>query len=83
LTRIDLLKMDIEGSEALLSTSPDVLRIIRRIALEYHRDCATHTKLQSFDRLRHAGFEVIRDIQGHLGHGVAEAVMSPALASAD
>jgi FkbM family methyltransferase len=82
LTRVDLLKMDIEGAEyeVLLSTSPDVLRTIQRIALEYHGDCAPYTKLQIFDRLRHAGFEVTWDVQGHLGYGVAEAVMSPALA---
>jgi FkbM family methyltransferase len=35
---IDLLKMDIEGSEydVLLSTSPDVLRFFRRITVEFH-----------------------------------------------
>lgn len=36
---VDLLKMDIEGSEydVLLSTPPDVLRRIRRIDVEYHQ----------------------------------------------
>lgn len=35
---VDLLKMDIEGSEyeVIFSTAPDVLRRVRRIALEYH-----------------------------------------------
>ncbi len=78
LNRVDLLKMDIEGGEyeVFLSTPPDVLRIIRRIALEYHGDCAPQTKLQILERLRQAGFEVTRDIQDHLGYGIAEAVMS-------
>lgn len=84
LHRVDLLKMDIEGSEyeTLLSTSLDVLRIIRRIALEYHGDCWPHTKFEIFDRLREAGFELIRDVQDHLGYGIAEAVMSKATALA-
>jgi FkbM family methyltransferase len=82
LNRVDLLKMDIEGGEyeVLLSTSPDVLQNIQRIALEYHGDCAPHNKLEIFDRLRAAGFKVTWDVQDHLGYGVAEAVMSSALA---
>jgi FkbM family methyltransferase len=78
LNRVDLLKMDIEGSEyeVLLSTSLDVLRMIRRIAIEYHGDCKPYTKLQLFDHLRQAGFEVTRDVQDRLGYGVAEAVIS-------
>lgn len=84
LDRVNLLKMDIEGGEyeVLLSTSPDVLRTIRRVALEYHGDCAPHSKLQIFDHLREAGFEVTWDVQDQLGYGVAEAVMSQALAPA-
>jgi hypothetical protein len=76
LNRIDLLKMDIEGSEyeALLSTSPRELQIIRRIALEYHGDCAPYSKAQIFDHLCKAGFRVTWDIQDQLGYGVAEAV---------
>lgn len=81
LHRIDLLKMDIEGSEyeVLLSTEPDALRSIRRIALEYHGDCAPHNKLQIFDHLRKAGFRVTWDVQDNSGYGVAEAVMSEVL----
>jgi FkbM family methyltransferase len=77
LNRVDLLKMDIEGSEyeVILSTSLDVLRTIRRIAIEYHGDCKPYTKLQLFDHLRQGGFEVTRDVQDRLGYGVAEAVM--------
>lgn len=75
LSRVDLLKMDIEGGEyeVLLSTSPDVLRTIRRIALEYHGDCAPHTNQQLFDHLRQAGFEVTSDVHDRLGYGVANA----------
>lgn len=83
LNHVDLLKMDIEGGEyeVLLSTSPDVLRMIRRIAVEYHGDSPPHSKLQILDRLRQAGFEVTRDFQDDLGYGIAEAVMPRALAS--
>jgi FkbM family methyltransferase len=76
LNKIDLLKIDVEGSEyeVLLSATPDELRIIRRIALEYHGDCAPHSKVQIFDHLRKAGFRLIWDIQDRLGYGVAEVV---------
>ncbi|HTT25182.1 MAG TPA: FkbM family methyltransferase [Candidatus Sulfotelmatobacter sp.] len=75
LNRVDLVKMDIEGGEyeVLLSTSPSVLRTIRRIALEYHGDCTPHTKREIFDHLRDAGFEVTSDIHDRLGYGVANA----------
>ena len=71
--QIDLLKMDIEGGEyeVLLSTPPAVLRNIRRIALEYHGDCAPHSKEEIFDHLRAAGFEVTNDVHDSLGYGVA------------
>jgi FkbM family methyltransferase len=84
LNRVDLLKMDIEGSEyeVLMSASPDVFRNIRRIALEYHGDCAPCHKTQIFERLREAGFQVTWDVQDNLGYGVAEAVMARALAPA-
>jgi FkbM family methyltransferase len=76
LGRVDLLKMDIEGGEyeALLSTPPDVLRSIRRIALEYHGHSAPYTKQQIFDHLYKAGFKVTSDIHNSRGYGVAEVV---------
>jgi FkbM family methyltransferase len=76
LEKIDLLKMDVEGSEyeVLLSASPSELRTIQRIALEYHGDCAPYSKVQIFDHLHKAGFRVTWDIQDDLGYGVAEAV---------
>jgi FkbM family methyltransferase len=78
LDQVDLLKMDIEGGEyeVLLSTPPDILRSIRRIAVEYHGNCAPHHKAEIFDQLHRAGFKVTWDVQDHLGYGVAEAVMS-------
>jgi FkbM family methyltransferase len=84
LTQVDLLKMDIEGAEyeVLLSISPEVLRTIRRIALEYHGDCAPHSKQQIFTRLHEAGFRVTWDVQDRLGYGLAEAVMSQGFAHA-
>jgi FkbM family methyltransferase len=80
LNKVDLVKMDIEGCEygVLLSSPIEVLRSIRRFALEYHGDCAPYSKGQIFDRLRKAGFKVIWDVQDDLGYGVAEAVLSEA-----
>ncbi len=81
---VDLLKMDIEGGEyeVLLSTPPDVLRTIRRIALEYHGDCAPHTKLEIFNHLGKAGFQVTRDVYDRLGYGVANASLKGSLSAA-
>jgi len=78
LARVDLLKIDIEGSEyeVLLSTSPAVLKRIRRIALEYHGDSAPYSKQQLFDHLTQAGFAALRDACDDLGYGVAELVLS-------
>lgn len=77
LPKVDLLKMDIEGSEyeVLLSTPRNVLTRIRRIAMEYHGDCAPYSKQQLFDYLRHAGFNVTWDICDALGYGVTEMVL--------
>ena len=56
---VDLLKMDIEGSEweVLLSTSPSVLRRFRHIQLEYHEVNARfgYTPEQLFAHLESAG----------------------------
>lgn len=76
LPRVDLLKMDIEGSEyeVLLSTPPAVLARIRRIAMEYHGDCNPYSKRQLFDCLQNAGFAVTWDICDPLGYGVTEMI---------
>jgi len=71
---LDLLKIDIEGSEyeVLLSTPLPVLHRIRRIALEYHGDSAPYSKQQLFDHLRKAGFAPLWDVCDPLGYGVTE-----------
>jgi FkbM family methyltransferase len=68
--RIDLLKMDIEGSEYELieSTPGDVLRRIAAVALEYHPN---GSKPDLFRKLRDAGFELVHDHPAPLGYGVA------------
>jgi Methyltransferase FkbM domain len=78
LPRVDLLKMDIEGSEyeVLLSTPPPVLARIRRIAMEYHGDCSPYSKRQLFDYLQKAGFTAAWDICDPLGYGVTEMIFS-------
>lgn len=59
LQQIDLLKMDIEGSEweVLLSAPPSVLRRIRRIQFEYHEVAARfgYSKAALFTHLGNAG----------------------------
>jgi hypothetical protein len=60
----------------LLSTPPDVLAAVTRVAVEYHGDCAPYSKQQIFNRLGEAGFKITWDVQDRLGYGVAEAVIS-------
>jgi FkbM family methyltransferase len=76
LLHVDLLKMDIEGSEyeVLLSAPQEALARISRIALEYHGDSAPYSKQQIFQRLGQAGFRVIWDVCDELGYGVAEMI---------
>ena len=75
---VDLLKIDVEGSEyeVLLFTSRETLRRIHRIAMEYHGDCAPYSKQQLFDHLRQTGFTVMRDIRDPLGYGVTEMILN-------
>lgn len=77
LFRVDLLKMDIEGSEyeVLLSAPPHVLKRFDRIALEYHGDSAPYSKQQLFDYLRQAGFTATWDVCDGLGYGVTEMIL--------
>lgn len=76
LTRIDLVKIDIEGSEyeVLLSASAKVLAQIDRIALEYHGDSEPYSKEQLFGYLREAGFHVTWDVCDAQGYGIAEMI---------
>jgi len=79
LPHVDLLKMDIEGSEyeVLLSTPQRVLSRIGRIALEYHGDSAPYSKQQLFSHLGQAGFKVTWDACDAQGYGLAEFISFP------
>ncbi|PYS95990.1 MAG: hypothetical protein DMF50_06485 [Acidobacteria bacterium] len=72
---LDLLKMDIEGSEyeTLLATPPAVLRRIRKINLEYHEVAAHlgYSKERLFDHLRLAGHLPVRVAEDEFRTGVA------------
>jgi FkbM family methyltransferase len=78
LGEIDLLKMDIEGSEweVLLSTPPSVFRTIRRIQLEYHEVHARfgYSKPRLFDHLRSAGYRLTycQEDEQHTGIAIVE-----------
>lgn len=73
---VDLLKMDIEGSEyeVILNTAPAVLRRVRRIALEYHaaEADAPSARRRLFAHLAEAGFSLRADTRDPNGYGVAE-----------
>jgi FkbM family methyltransferase len=58
--QVDLLKLDIEGSEyEILESSPlSVLRRVRAVAMEYHPN---GLKSSLFQRLNEAGFELVHD----------------------
>lgn len=75
LGRIDLLKMDIEGSEweVLLSTPASVLSSIRRIQFEYHEVHKRfgYSKDALFAYLRGAGYQLTRCREDANGTGIA------------
>ena len=75
LRQIDLLKMDIEGSEweVLHSTPVSVLRSIRRIQFEYHEVPARlgYAKDTLFEYLRSAGYRLTHCEEDAHGTGVA------------
>ena len=72
---LDLLKMDIEGSEyeTLLATPPAVLRRIRTINLEYHEVAAHlgHSREQLFAHLAEGGLVPIHVIEDEHRTGIA------------
>ncbi len=76
LSHIDLVKVDIEGSEyeVFLSTPSHVLARIDRIAMEYHGDSAPYSKQQLFDHLHRAGFTIAWDICDAQGYGITEMI---------
>jgi FkbM family methyltransferase len=75
LRQIDLLKMDIEGSEweVLHSTPASVLRCIRRIQFEYHEVHARfgYSKPALFAYLRSAGYRLTHCHEDKHGTGIA------------
>jgi FkbM family methyltransferase len=68
---VDLLKMDIEGSEhpALLNADASVLARVKRVSIEYHQ---TAPKEVLFDHLTASGFALRRDRVLGDNYGVAE-----------
>ncbi len=60
ISRIDFLKVDCEGSEGsiLQSLEPDVFRIIRKIAVEYHDEWSSLNHAQIADLLQKNGYEI-------------------------
>jgi len=74
LQKVDLLKMDIEGSEweVLLSTPVPVLERIRRMQLEYHEVHARfgYSKRSLFAHLAGAGLKLTHSLEDKLGTGL-------------
>ncbi len=70
LDRVDLLKIDIEGSEyeLIAETPSEILRRSDRIVIEYHPG---GSKAALFSSLRSAGFELVRDLTRHATMGTA------------
>ncbi len=87
LGQIDLLKMDIEGSEweVLLSTPSHVFRAIRRIQFEYHEVHARfgYSKPLLFDHLRSAGYRLTycQEDEQHTGIAIVEQESSTSASS--
>jgi FkbM family methyltransferase len=75
ITRADLVKLNIHGSEydVLMSTPPMVLKAFRRIAVQYHELPAEARvgKDQLFEYLAAAGFQLISDEDTGRGSGLA------------
>jgi FkbM family methyltransferase len=76
LSHVDLVKVDIEGSEyeVFLSTPSNILVRIDRISMEYHGDSAPYSKQQLFDHICSAGFTTTWDICDAQGYGIAEMI---------
>ncbi len=74
--RVDLLKMDIEGSEhdVLGAAAPEDLRRVGALALEYHPNAP---KGPLFDRIRDAGFTLAGDAEIARGSGTAYFRLQP------
>jgi FkbM family methyltransferase len=70
---VDLLKMDIEGSEfeVLLTAGIETLRRIRRVELEYHERQGPESKKDLIRRLEEAGFRKTFDTDQDAVYGLA------------
>ena len=70
---VDLLKMDIEGSEfeVLLTAEIDTLRRIRRVELEYHERQGPESKKDIESRFEEAGFRKTFDTGQEDAYGLA------------
>ncbi len=73
--RVDLMKMNIHGSEheVLLGAPPEVMRRIRQIAVQYHELPAASGmgKGKLFTHLTELGFHLVSDRDTHRGSGLA------------
>lgn len=78
IAELDLMKMDIEGSEyeVLLSTPAAILKRIRRIVLEYHNNSPQYNKNHLREHLQTANFRITSDVCNAEGYGVFEAVLA-------
>lgn len=68
--QIDLLKIDIEGSEhdAVHHSSIETLRKVRNLVLEYHPN---HSKASLFSKFEQAGLQCVSDNEAYPNSGVA------------
>lgn len=77
LDQVDLLKMDIEGGEypTLLNATPEALRRIQRICLEYHPSPDIHSSLERLaSHLENSGFQRTFARDDGEGYGMARFV---------
>lgn len=77
ITRLDLLKMDCEGAEyeILLNTPPEILRLVKRIIMEYHDLDAQRAHPILVDFLMRQGYQVTcqeNNVHAEIGYLYAE-----------
>jgi hypothetical protein len=77
ITQLDLLKMDCEGAEyeILLNTSPEILRLVKRIIMEYHDLDAQRAHPILVDFLQQQGYQVTcreNNVHAEIGYLYAE-----------
>jgi hypothetical protein len=76
LQKVDLAKIDIEGSEfeSLLATPPEILRRIKRITLELHNNTTAkgYRTEDLLDHLKNSNFEITQMATDPEGFSQAE-----------